>query len=34
MKTTPVTFEDLESSVISVPPLARNADFSLDREAA
>lgn len=33
MKTTPVTFEDLESSVISVPPLARNADFSLDREA-
>jgi dihydrodipicolinate synthase/N-acetylneuraminate lyase len=29
MKTTPVTFEDLQSSVIAVPPLCRNKDLSL-----
>lgn len=33
MKTTPVTAADLSRSVISVPPLARNADLSLDAEA-
>jgi dihydrodipicolinate synthase/N-acetylneuraminate lyase len=33
MKTTPVTFEDLARSVLAVPPLARNADLSLAREA-
>ncbi len=32
MKTTPVTRADLERSVIAVPPLARNADLSLNRE--
>ncbi|MDB5527154.1 MAG: dapA2 2 [Devosia sp.] len=31
MKTTPVTFADLESSVIAVPPMARNADFTVNR---
>ncbi|MEZ5388038.1 MAG: dihydrodipicolinate synthase family protein [Prosthecobacter sp.] len=29
MKTTPVTFSDLQSSVIAVPPLCRNKDLSL-----
>lgn len=33
MKTTAVTFEDLAKSVIAVPPLARNADFSLNMAA-
>jgi len=33
LKTTPVTKADLERSVIAVPPLARNADFTLNREA-
>lgn len=33
MKTTPVTHADLSRSVIAVPPLARNADFSLNRAA-
>lgn len=33
MKTTPVTKEDLLRSVIAVPPLARHADFSLNKEA-
>jgi len=33
MKTTPVTKADLERSVIAVPPLARNADFSLNGAA-
>lgn len=33
MKTTPVTPADLQRSVIAVPPLARNADFSLNKEA-
>ncbi len=33
MKTTPVTKEDLLRSVIAVPPMARHADFSLNREA-
>jgi dihydrodipicolinate synthase/N-acetylneuraminate lyase len=33
MKTTPVTKDDLLRSVIAVPPLARNADFSLNPEA-
>src|SRR5688572_3410728 len=30
MKTTPVTAADLSASVISVPPLARNSDLSLN----
>jgi 4-hydroxy-tetrahydrodipicolinate synthase len=30
MKTSPVTIEDLRRSVLSVPPLARRADLSLD----
>src|SRR3954469_8679690 len=30
MKTTPVTTDDLRRSVLSVPPLARRADLSLD----
>lgn len=30
MQTTPITYDDLRSSVISVPPLARKADLSLD----
>lgn len=33
MKSTPVTTADLENSVIAVPPLARNADLSLNRAA-
>jgi dihydrodipicolinate synthase/N-acetylneuraminate lyase len=33
MKTTPITKEDLLRSVIAVPPLARNADFSLNKDA-
>src|SRR5512147_2990059 len=33
MKSTPITPADLARSVIAVPPLARRADFSLDREA-
>jgi dihydrodipicolinate synthase/N-acetylneuraminate lyase len=32
MKTTPVTFDDLASSVIAVPPLARHEDYRLNRE--
>jgi dihydrodipicolinate synthase/N-acetylneuraminate lyase len=31
MKTTPVTPADIGASVLAVPPLARNADFSLNR---
>lgn len=31
MKTSPVTFEDLQSSVIAVPPLCRNKDLSLSK---
>lgn len=31
MKTTPVTPADLAASVLSVPPLARRADYSLDK---
>jgi dihydrodipicolinate synthase/N-acetylneuraminate lyase len=33
VKTTPVTSSDLARSVIAVPPLARHADFSLNKEA-
>ena len=33
MKTTPITSADLSRSVIAVPPLARRADLSLDRDA-
>ncbi|MEX2534604.1 MAG: dihydrodipicolinate synthase family protein [Trueperaceae bacterium] len=33
MKTTDATFEDLHSSVLAVPPLARNDDYSLNLEA-
>ena len=33
MKSSPVAFEDLTSSVVAVPPLARNDDFTLDRGA-
>jgi dihydrodipicolinate synthase/N-acetylneuraminate lyase len=33
LKTSPVTTADLGASVISVPPLARNADLTLNREA-
>lgn len=33
MKRTPVTPSDLQSSVIAVPPLARHADLTLNREA-
>ncbi len=33
MKTTPVTVDDLRRSVIAVPPLARNADLSLNAQA-
>lgn len=33
MKTTDVHFGDIRQSVIAVPPLARSADHSLDREA-
>lgn len=31
MKTSPVTFADLQSSVIAVPPLCRNKDLSLSK---
>ena len=30
MKTTKITKADIESSVLSVPPLARRADYSID----
>ena len=33
MQTTPITFDDLRSSVIAVPPLARHADLTLNDEA-
>ncbi len=33
MKTTPVTPADLASSVLAVPPLARNTDLTLNKEA-
>lgn len=33
MKTTPVAKEDLLRSVIAVPPMARNADFGLNKDA-
>lgn len=33
MKTTPVTPTDLASSVLAVPPLARNKDLTLNKEA-
>jgi dihydrodipicolinate synthase/N-acetylneuraminate lyase len=33
LKTQPVTFADLSGSVLAVPPLARNADLSLNRAA-
>ncbi|WP_419204150.1 dihydrodipicolinate synthase family protein [Bordetella trematum] len=33
MKTSPVTVADLQRSVIAVPPLARNADLSLNHDA-
>jgi dihydrodipicolinate synthase/N-acetylneuraminate lyase len=33
MKTTPVTPANLQASVIAVPPLARNAELTLNREA-
>jgi dihydrodipicolinate synthase/N-acetylneuraminate lyase len=33
MKTTPVTSADLRRSVIAVPPLARHADLTLNRQA-
>jgi dihydrodipicolinate synthase/N-acetylneuraminate lyase len=33
MQTSPVTFETLNRSVVAVPPLARNADLSLNRGA-
>jgi len=33
MKTTPVTPADLAASVLAVPPLARHADLSLNKEA-
>ncbi len=33
MQTTPITVEDLRSSVVAVPPLARHADLSLNHEA-
>jgi len=33
MKTTPVTKDDLLRSVIAVPPMARHADFSLNKDA-
>ena len=33
MLTTPITPADLARSVIAVPPLARRADYSLDRDA-
>lgn len=33
MQTTPITVEDLRSSVVAVPPLARNADLTLNDAA-
>ena len=33
MKTSPVTVQDLQRSVIAVPPLARHADLSLNEGA-
>ena len=33
MKTTPITKQDLLRSVIAVPPLARHADFTLNKDA-
>jgi len=33
MKTTPVTPDDLQRSVIAVPPLARHADLTLNPAA-
>ena len=33
MKTTPITLDDVAGSVLAVPPLARHADLSLNREA-
>lgn len=33
MKTSPVTVQDLQRSVIAVPPLARHADLSLNEAA-
>ncbi len=33
MKTTPVTASDIPRSVLSVPPLARRTDYSIDRAA-
>jgi dihydrodipicolinate synthase/N-acetylneuraminate lyase len=33
LKTSAVTFNDLSRSVLAVPPLARNADLSLNRQA-
>ena len=33
MQTTPITYADLRSSVVAVPPLARNADLTLNDEA-
>ena len=32
MKTTKITKADIESSVLSVPPLARRADYSIDKD--
>ena len=32
MKTSKITKADIESSVLSVPPLARRADYSIDRD--
>ncbi len=33
MQTTPISYDDLRSSVIAVPPLARNEDLTLNAEA-
>jgi hypothetical protein len=33
MQTTPITVADLRSSVVAVPPLARNADLTLNDAA-
>ena len=33
MQTTPITVDDLRSSVVAVPPLARNADLSINHAA-
>ena len=32
MKTSPVTEADLRASILSVPPLSRKADFTIDRD--